>query len=96
MLTGVRKKEACHLEWKDVALERGEFTVRGKGDTVNRLPLADAAIAILSLERGKHSSRASLTRCSVSKPVARVKAATRRLSLMPLRRPSIEHAPRPG
>ena len=57
IVTGVRRAEGCMLQWTDVALERGEFTVRGKGGTVDRRPLADAAIAILRQEQGKHPAR---------------------------------------
>lgn len=57
LATGIRRAEACNLEWKDVDLNSGTFTVRGKGGTVDRRPLSNTALAILQSEIGNHPKR---------------------------------------
>lgn len=57
LASGIRRAEACNLEWKDVDLNLGSFTVRGKGGTVDRRPLSNTAIAILQGEIGNHPKR---------------------------------------
>lgn len=57
LATGVRRAEACNLEWKDVDLNSGTITVRGKGGTVDRRPLSNTALAILQSEIGNHPKR---------------------------------------
>jgi integrase len=54
IVTGLRRAEACRLKWSDVDLDGGRIVVRGKGDTVDTLPLPDSAAAILRAERGRH------------------------------------------
>lgn len=57
LATSIRRAEACHLEWKDVDFSAGLITVRGKGDTVDRRPLSNTALAILQGEIGNHPKR---------------------------------------
>lgn len=57
LATGIRRAEACYLEWKDVDLNSGTITVRGKGGTVDRRPLSSTALAILQGEIGNHPKR---------------------------------------
>jgi len=57
LVTGLRRAEACRLRWADVDLDGGRITVRGKGGTLAVLPLADAAVAILRGEWGRHAAR---------------------------------------
>lgn len=57
LASGIRRAEACNLEWKDVDLNSGTVTVRGKGDTVDRRPLSNTALAILQGEIGNHPKR---------------------------------------
>lgn len=55
IITGLRRAEACRLAWSDVDLDGARMVVRGKGGTVDTLPLPDAAIAILRAESGRHA-----------------------------------------
>ena len=57
LVTGVRRAEAVNLRWEDVDLAEGLFTVHAKGGLVDRRPLPQAALAILSLERTKHHEK---------------------------------------
>lgn len=57
LATGIRRAEACKLEWKDVDLNSATITVRGKGGTVDRRPLSNTALAILQSEKGNHPIR---------------------------------------
>jgi len=57
LATGLRRAEACNLEWTDVDLETRFVTVRGKGDTLDRRPLPASAVAILAAEIGRHPLR---------------------------------------
>lgn len=57
LATGIRRAEACNLEWKDIDLSAGLITVRGKGGTVDRRPLSRTALAILQAEKGNHHTR---------------------------------------
>lgn len=57
LASGIRRAEACKLEWKDVDLNSATITVRGKGDTVDRRPLSNTALAILQGELGNHPKR---------------------------------------
>ncbi|NDB68922.1 MAG: site-specific integrase [Methylocystaceae bacterium] len=57
LATGIRRAEACNLEWKDVDFSAGLITVRGKGGTVDRRPLSRTALAILQTEKGNHPTR---------------------------------------
>lgn len=54
LITGLRRAEACGLKWSDVDLASARITVRGKGDTVNTLPMPAAAMAILRAMESMH------------------------------------------
>jgi integrase len=54
LVTGVRLSEACGLTWGDVDMREAMMRVRAKGGRDYTVPLADAAMAILSAERGRH------------------------------------------
>lgn len=51
---GLRRAEACNLEWRDVDLENGKILVRGKGDTLDARPLSTQAAQIVRAQVGRH------------------------------------------
>jgi integrase len=54
IITGLRRAEACHLKWADVDLVGARMIVRGKGDTIERMPIPDVALTLLQQEVGNH------------------------------------------
>jgi integrase len=57
LITGLRRAEACTLLWSDVDLPGRRFTVRGKGGSVNVLPISNAALKVLQGEVDRHKAR---------------------------------------
>lgn len=51
---GLRRAEACNLEWRDVDLDNALILVRGKGDTLDRRPLSAQAAEIVRAQVGRH------------------------------------------
>ena len=51
---GLRRAEACNLEWRDVDLDNAQILVRGKGDTLDRRPLSAQATQIVRAQVGRH------------------------------------------
>jgi len=54
LIMGLRRAEACNLEWQQVDFGSSLLTVNGKGDTVHVLPIPSAAMAILRSLQGQH------------------------------------------
>ena len=55
MLTGVRSDEARSATWDQVDFEARVWTATVKGGKSHRVPLSDAAVAILEAQRGQHA-----------------------------------------
>jgi len=53
---GLRRAEACKLEWRDVDLDHERILVRGKGGTVDYRPLAAQSAEILRATWAAHKA----------------------------------------